>query len=429
MSLNITSSPGLIPDASSGEFAHQLSKGALTTSPNRDMAAHFMRRMNNVSSWKALADGLSYKVMKYNRKSKVREVVTVRPGRGAVRTVQALIRDQPGGLLDGPPDISKTGDPTPAMLAGKFFGDAVWTASLFTLGEPQAPATTGWEGVVSSGRFRPDEEELLLAYSTYYGCDNTGGGCVNSRCPNCWESTGTLQKRAVRMSRFNHTASLKSSSGLGRWKGGNARAAAKPGPADDWVLGDGAGEDVEVWTIRQPRDGYQEAPDVKKLTIGKIVCFFTHIGNKTVIGNHRTRSQTEFVLVFEYINVGVGNRRQTDPATKHPIMRLSAVGRPRVFPVSAIRRHLHLWHLCPTRLHPVNDEGQEIDGDGEELPPRRKSAPARALLPSTWACSIVTAPNGRKVWAHKYKLATPGKGYDKYLLNEHHHSIAQDSFI
>lgn len=96
--LSVLSLPsGHLPNASSGEFAHQKHKKANKSSPGRDVGAHYMRHMNTKRAWHALGNGLPYNVMKYNRSTKVREEITVRPGVDCIRIVQQLLRDLPGG--------------------------------------------------------------------------------------------------------------------------------------------------------------------------------------------------------------------------------------------------------------------------------------------------------------------------------------------
>ena len=92
-----------------------------------------------------------------------------------------------------------------------------------------------------------------------------------------------------------------------------------------------------------------------------------------------------------------------DGATQLPLFSLRAdAGRPQVFPLRAIRRHVHLVHACPG---PVAAEG---------------------CCGPTAAAS--TRAGGGRVWKHVFKLASSG-GRDHYLLNEDHHSIGRDSFV
>lgn len=262
-----------------------------------------------------------------------------------------------------------------------------------------------WKECVATSRLRPDEETLLQAYNTFYGCGRLGGAGVfaEPRCPLCWAPPPLLNKKTVRCSRYKHGASRKASSGLGRWRGGDARAAAAPDPLHAWALGEGAGEDVEIHTTREPSGGYNEDPG--RLTIGRVSCFFDHEGNKRP--GVATRPQTSWVLVHDYVTRGPGIQRDTDACTQHPILVLRGRGRPLIYPVSAIRRHVHLYHLCS-----VAEEGVD----------------------NHWTCRpMMTKTKGggvAEVWKHQYKSASSGiTGNDAYLLNEHHHSISQDSFL
>lgn len=272
-----------MPNASSGEFAHQKHKKANISSSGRDVCAHYMRRMNTVCAWLALADGVPYSVMKFNRSKGIREEVVVRPGADCVRVLHLLKRDLPGGLEPEPRDILAASEPTPAVAAGSFRGSADWTAALCSsLGQlpvqhtEPGGANTDWKGVVSSGRFRPDEKALSTAYRTYIrGCGrrNNPVRCRLKRCPMCWRNPLALDSRTVACSRFNHTASAKASCGSGRWKGADARAAGSSDPStpDEWVFGAWSGDDVEIHKGKPP---YDDNPPCTTLTMAKIVCFF-----------------------------------------------------------------------------------------------------------------------------------------------------------
>lgn len=256
-------------------------------------------------------------------------------------------------------------------------------------------------------RLRPDAKALLSAYTTFYGCGGAADSepCTEPCCPTCWISPSQLATTRLECSRYKNGASREASSGLGRWRGGDARTAAAAGPPDAWALGQGAGEDVEIHTTAESPGGYQE--DARDLTIGRIIYFFDHVGNKRDDGGTQP-PPTSWVLVHDYVSRGRGSRRDSDACTKHPVLFLRGRGRPLIYPVSAIKRHVHMYHLCP-----VVPEG----GD------------------TTWVCGLAVEKNERggvaEVWQHKYKLASPGAGpgNDAYLLNEHHHSINKDSFV
>ena len=57
--------------------------------------------------------------------------------------------------------------------------------------------------------------------------------------------------KEIHCSRIAWGVSAIESSGLGRVRGGNARAAGEEGPEHAWALGEGAGEDVEIF--KNPR--------------------------------------------------------------------------------------------------------------------------------------------------------------------------------
>lgn len=411
------------PNASTGEFAHQQHKRSNPSSSGRNAPLHY--------AWMGLADGVSYNVMKRNWKSGKDEQVTVRPGRGCSRVLQALRRKQPGGLV-GAPDTRAEGKPTKARVAGSHKGSAIWTAQLRRDSDVEAsvdgPSLPSWQEVVSSGRFRPTPSQLQKAYKTAYGCGNAGGadgtGCAEPRCPECWTHANTLTHTSIECSRFNHFAPLAASSGLGRWKGGDARSALsgckEEGLSDEWVFGCRGGEDVETWRTTPPVHDDHRKVDTADLTIGRIVYFFEHEANGTMSGRISTPGpKTRWVLTFEYVSAGDGRERLPDVATKHPTLRLRGNGPPAVFPAN--KRHVHLYHMCGSN---ESQPGHALAGEGDPEDP--------------WAeCGVVPASNGSGalVWRHAFKLAMRTlhaqhtRGEDKYILNEHHHSISRDPFI
>ena len=152
------------------------------------------------------------------------------------------------------------------------------------------------------------------------------------------------------------TLTLQVSSGLGRWKGGDIRGKAKYESPGSWALGEGGGEDVEIWTTSpSSADG---AVEVEKLTMGRILYFFEHKGNPRSNGDGSdNRPNTSWVLVFDYAIAGRGDRRLPDLATEHPTLILRGRGEPLIYPADAIRRHVHLYYACP-----CIDEAERVVG-------------------------------------------------------------------
>jgi len=393
---------GIIPDTSSSEFAHQQSK-LVGRSSGSDVAAHFARRANTNAATLALANNLEYDVSMYDRRRKEHLRVQVRPGPGCVDAMKQLGHALRLGFSGAPRDDYAAPTPTPAQLKGQYPGGATWTATLWQEGDEDA-VEGDWVDRLKSGNLRPDALALLKGYRTYYGCDGRGAGvpCDNCRCPWCSVNPNALENVDIACSRYYHAAPYVASSGQGRWKGGDAKSASRPGPPLDWALGAGGGDDVEIWKAPPPDADEHAQIDPSKLTIAKIIYFFKHESNAGVDGGGR--ADTWWVLVHDYVGIGQGtsNVRVIDPITQHPVLRLRGRGRPLVYPADAIRRQLHLYHRCPEA--------------GE------------------WRCGEVPAgpvSAAASVWQHKYKLLSPdaGDGYDQYLLNEFHHTASRDSFV
>lgn len=218
-------------------------------------------RANTNAALLALANNLPYKVTKYNRRTAQHEIFTVQLGHGCVRLTQEL-----GHSLghDGvPKDIHATEAPKEAYLRGQFPGSAMWSARLFQAGE--VPSVEGsWAQRISTSCHRPDEATLACAYNTYYGCGRDG--CDNARCLRCSDE-GSLQVTELRCTRFMRVSQA-ASCDTGRLRGGDAKRACLGGPVDEWVLGQGQGDDVEIFTAPPPA---QAGPvEAEKLTIVKV---------------------------------------------------------------------------------------------------------------------------------------------------------------
>ena len=383
---------GVVPDSSTGEFAHQLSKSRNPSDSSRDPTKHYITCANTSAALLALANGLHWEVRSYNKSSRKHETVLVEPGPECVRLMQWFSPMLGHDRL--PTDIHAV-QVTLAQLRGQFPASAMWSASLFKPGD-NANTSGPWDARVSSGRHRPSESTLIASYNTFYGCG--GGGCDNVRCLQCSDNAGTLEHKDIQCARHMSVTQAQSC-GTGVLRGGDAKAAATADPIDDWVLGEGQGDDVEILTTPpQPHDG-PGAPG--EPTLVKICSFFQHRGNGRSV-NGQPPPLTWWLLGYDYVGVGPANDRVPDSITGHPTLRLRGRSRPVVFPVDAIVRQVHMYHCC--------------GADGSFLCGETPGA----------------AGSGRvRIWRHKFRLATPGSsnGYDRYLLNEVHHSINVDTFI
>lgn len=365
----------------------------------RNPPLHMARRANTNAAMLALSNGLKYKVTRYNRQTQEHEIVSVQPGDGCVRLMQSLARFL--GHDRVPTDIHAKAIQTPAQLRGQFPGSAVWTAYLFKTGDVQREDGE-WHARVASSKYRPDEQTLLRAYKTYYGC-GMAGQCSSSRCPDCWHGDA-LETVSIDCSRYLRVPMV-ASCGLGRLKGGDVKSATQPGPRDEWALGSGGGDNVEVH--RQPSAMFEAGRfDPRELSLVKVLYFFRHQGNRPLLGGNPP-PLTWWVLAYDYTGVRYGNNRVPDSITGHPTLQLRARGRPEVYPADSIYRQVHLYHACPLR----GDVGTD----------------------SSHVCGEVAGTESSglgRVWRHRFRQASPEtNGYDRYLLNEVHHSINQDTFV
>lgn len=393
-----------MPDSSVGEHAHQIHKRSNKSGSGRDPAAHHMRRVNTSLALDACADGVEWEARGRDRVHGGTKTFSVRAGPGCVRLLSHLRETLPGGLTS-PVDPDAASHASAAAMVGCYSGSAQWQAALWVRGgageEVARPST--WQQALAATYMRPDLSTLETAYKTWHGCGRQPGQqrCLELCCPHCWRSDrggGGLDVTSIDCASYSQDAPRIPSSGTGRWRGGNVKAAAGPGDRHSWAFGAEGGENVEVFTSPRAQAGGKTG--VGHLSLVRMLYFFRHAGNKRA-GAPSERPVTLWVACYDYVSAapGGGNKLYRDPATKHPVFNLRGVtGRPLVFPVSAIRRHVSLVHACPAgRCGPQ-----------------------------------ATSPAGKgAVWTHHFNLtSSENRSMDSYLLNEHQHSICRpDSFL
>ena len=201
---------------------------------------------------------------------------------------------------------------------------------------------------------RPDKNEALEAIVVWFACGRVEGEalCVERRYPDYWEGgrDADIQIIDIQCSRYLMDAGRRNGGGLGHLRGGNVRTAGQVNDQPhDWSSGNGASEDVEIFVNRAAAN--KPAAQLKPIhgrTTSKLLYFFAHEGNRRSEDGPRTRgAMTSWACVYNYTTAGRLNARCPDAATQHPVMDLSGRGRPNIYPVDQIRRHMHLWHFCP----------------------------------------------------------------------------------
>ena len=322
----------------------------------------------------------------------------MRAGEGCSAVLQELLPRLDDGLPEYP-HTSLTESPSVAETNPKHAGAATWTLELGNgQGNGQAPSFNGpcssWhEGIRRGGaRVIPSHEDLRAALCLWFGCGQDSGNCGNVVCPRCCPEE-SLQGQVVHCSRYVSGVSPGSSSSTRRWRGGDVRTAGEKAERPlEWAFGAGGGEDVKIYT--SPRHQQDKATSSPGLTLARTLYFFDHrVGSQHL--SFDDCPLTSWVVVAEFVSQHPGNGgRLSDAATNHPVFRLRTESACKIFPTSAVRRHVHMRHVCPGI------------GAGDR-----------------WKCSYPST--GATV--HRFKAATPGVGHDEYLLNEFHHSIARDS--
>ncbi|CAB1108042.1 unnamed protein product [Ectocarpus sp. CCAP 1310/34] len=414
-------------DANVGEAGHQTHKRSRKSSSNRDPAAHHARRTNTFLALHRLTSPEPYTANRYSysSKTKVTEQVTSGPG---CRRILAALGDRLRGGLNGVVDADASTTPTASMKDGKYQGSAKWQATILGGGDlacsedgggsVAAGAKEPWEVCVSEGPVRPHAGAILRANAEWFSCGRSDGAlddCADARCPLCWEGGHeSLKARNISCSRFKHGVPPKTSSGLGRFKGGDVKKATATGPTPrHWCVGDGRGESVEIFT--SPEAKRKDLSGDGHVTLGLILYFFDLDGNPRPGPTAAADPMMEYVLVYEYVTRGAGRSKKADSVTLHPTYWLQGGGNrvPSVYPVDAIRRHVHMYHLCPV----------------SHFEPRAANTSA---LAETCGLRDDDTGKGGNVWKHHYILAAakpPSGQRDAYMLNEHWRGAFQDGVV
>ena len=403
-------------------------KGSSGRTPSLDHA----RRANMLLALHRLMTPDPYQATKYSYKDRKHVTSAVTSGPGCQRVLTSLANSLRGGISNvADPETGTT--PTAAASAGQVQGSAKWetTVRSSTTTTPsrraggaaagQEPKDDWRECVGGEHGIRPHASTILKVARVWYGCEKRSAEasvCSEPRCPRCWRVGGSraLENVELSCSRLKHGVPPKASSGKGFLTGGNVKSAARGGSTPRaWAVGEGSGEDVEIFT--NPAARSQNLSGDGQVTLGKILYFFDHVGNGPP-GSNESGPRTQYVLVYEYVTCGRGRTKKEDPATKHPTYWLQGGVRvePSIFPVEAIRRTVHMYHLCP-----VSTFGES--GSGATSAKR--------------CCGLVDDKRkqggGGKVWKHHYALATVDPSTSQrdayYMLNEHWRGVFQDGVV
>ncbi|CAB1102334.1 unnamed protein product [Ectocarpus sp. CCAP 1310/34] len=150
---------GHMPDASTGEAAHQRNKKVNHSTSGCNAAAHYVRRLNMDLAIDALAEEIPWDVTRFDRRLKKYVVETVKAGSGCSAVLRSLGHVLPGGLSSAPTDARAASTPTAAQRAAQFPGAATWTSVLWEAGSPRGndAGGGGWESRIATGPLRPDE--------------------------------------------------------------------------------------------------------------------------------------------------------------------------------------------------------------------------------------------------------------------------------
>lgn len=90
------------------------------------------------------------------------------------------------------------------------------------------------------------------------------------------DDNNRLDSQSIHCAQFMRVSHAQSC-GTGSLRGGVVKSCCA-GPLDDWVLGQGQEDDVEVYNTPSPSEDRAVTPD--QLTLVKIAYFFQHKGNR-----------------------------------------------------------------------------------------------------------------------------------------------------
>lgn len=368
----------MVSNTNTAESKHKHHKTGAASSDGRGNLAHIWRTYNDQLAIKALADGVTWAARSFvNGKWIVKEDCQ------AGTVTREVLRDLVKVLPLEPASASNRGN---TSCGGHPHGYKEWEAVLREPGDGSDDVT--WEDMVS--RTLPSPTVLEEQYDEVLGCGRTEDdpACSSPTCSFCWRNRGEgLFYRTVCC--FNHwgQAPEEVSAGVGRIKGVRVQDACQaPGT---WMLSRSAGNDIEIYlTANAVREGMT---GVGRTTFGHVVYFFEHQGNNQRRNDNdrfKVGVYTIWVAVLEYVTAGAGHRLKADPCTGLDVFHLRTVLS--FYPVSAIRRVVHMMHLCPT------------SGAG--------------------ACGLVKEGNKKPAWRCKINK------HSGYLLNKYFHSIGRDPF-
>ena len=289
---------GFMPNVGVGEAGHRRHKRGNKSGSGREMTKHHMRRVNTELTLEALLDGTSRKARKHSRRDCVHNKYRKgSAGADCVASLKQLHAVWAGGLV-APRGKRFFLKPSPRWHTGQFTGSANWKARLWENGleeEASFQEKGVWQSAVQNTHMRPDKNELLEAMVVWFAYGRVEGGalCVERRYPDCWEGgrDAVIQSIDIQYSRYLMDAGRRNSGGLGRLRGGNVRT---PGQVDDqphdWSLGNGAGEDVEIFVNRAAvNKPAAQLKHIHDLITSKLLYFFAREGNRRSEDGPRTR--------------------------------------------------------------------------------------------------------------------------------------------
>ncbi|CAM9999235.1 unnamed protein product [Sphacelaria rigidula] len=250
---------------------------------------------------------------------------SVNTGPGCTRLLSHLRETSRGGL-GCPVDNERNSSPSLSTGTSSTWEMRLWPES--GGGEEENDGAQGgrhlnWQAAIQKSYMRSDAATLMKGYHTWFGCGREGREprCDQAACPDCWAQSsgdaGGLAITRLKGWRYWRNAPRVESSGTGRWRGGDVQTAGKAGAEHGWALGEGRGEDVEIYVT--PRAAANRSVGVGNITMARILYFFGHVANSRPDGG--SPPATQWVAIYDYVSTAPGNGTSFhhDSATQHPI--------------------------------------------------------------------------------------------------------------
>lgn len=323
-----------------GEASHQIIKRTAASASRRtdDNLRHITKEINDSESLRLVGDGFGFIAWEKMPQGQPDRPHEVRGGDKLIRAIGVLTES--GVLSTGP-----AGAISCTRRTGQPRGFAVWKMVLEGAYAPSTIEARNDKWLVAVREtFNLTATVFHDRYQELFSCRRPAGSvafCTEPLCPRCWQRTRGAGLSSDVLECRNHGP-------FGPRQGhvlGALVLKASEQPKGKWMVGERGGWDVELYETAKSRDD-GTAVGVGSRTIGKVVYFFEHESNRARGTPQGTAGvKTLWAAVLQYVTAGTGTAVEVDAATGYQVYALRTSLS--YYPVSFIRRVVHLKHCCP----------------------------------------------------------------------------------